>query len=302
MSTDIQTLNTTHAIPGILSFHENRYGLTAAHISSPLATGRVFLQGAHVSHFQPRDQEPLLWLSRAGFFLPGKAIRGGIPICWPWFGDHPDDPDKPAHGFVRTALWHVVYTQSLADGTTRICLELHDTAESRTIWSHAFHLQLTLSFATSLNVELQITNTGNTPFTCSGALHSYLQVADCRTITIDGVDGRHYLDKTEHFLEKTQNGAVIISGETDRIYLDTSAACTISDPGLKRSLKIRKKGSNTTVIWNPGSEKSALMNDMDDNGYRTMVCVESVNTGKDSITLLPQEVHILGTLLEAAAL
>ena len=301
MPTDILTLNAAHAIPGILSFQENTNELISAHITNSLATGRVFLQGAHISNFQACDQEPLLWLSRTSFFLPQKAIRGGIPICWPWFGDHPDDPDKPAHGFARTALWHVTQTQSLADGATRICLQLTDTPKSRALWPHAFTLQLTITFSSTLDVALQITNTGNTPFTCSGALHSYLQVADCEEITIDGVDGCHYLDKVEHYLERTQTGALTLSGETDRIYLDTSAACTISDPGLKRSLKISKKGSNTTVVWNPGSEKSALMKDMDNSGYRTMVCVESVNTGEDSISLQPQAMHILGTTLEATA-
>lgn len=298
MNNQVHKLNKLYGTSDILTFEQSKNGLISAVVHNTLASGRVYLHGAHVTHFQPKGQEPVVWLSEKSLFVPGKAIRGGVPICWPWFGDHPNDPEKPAHGFARTALWEILNTESLEDGTTNITLGLSDTPTTRDLWNHRFNLQLTVSFATILQLSLEIINNGESSFTCSGALHSYLRIGDCKDITIHGLDGLTYLDKVDNLREKIQHGLVTIQEETDRIYLNTTAPCTIKDPALQRTLKVHKKGSNTTVIWNPGEEKSLTMKDMDDSGYKTMVCVESVNAREDSVTLQPGTKHTLQTEIE----
>ena len=289
----LHELEKQYNIPGKIWFEEEQGGLIYADISNDFAQARVFLQGAHLTHFQPQGQKPLIWLSSKSFYEKGKSIRGGIPVCWPWFGDHPDDPAKPAHGFARTSLWQVDTTGEDEDGTTFIRLFLLDDKQTRSLWPHAFRLELTISVGKNLVVTLKALNTGQQPFICTGALHSYFSVSEVSSVEVTGLNGCSYLDKVDSLKRKHQCGPVRIQGETDRVYLETSDACTIKDPFMKRSICIDKKGSMTTVVWNPGPEKAALMADMGDAGFRQMVCVETANAADDKIKLSPGQSHIL---------
>ena len=266
------------------------------------AEATIDLQGATVTHFRPAGEDPVLWLSTRAVYAPGRAIRGGIPICWPWFGPHPDDPGKPDHGFARNRRWSVLGAAIAEDGATVIRLGLWDDEVTRDLWPHSFALELEVAVGVALRVSLIARNTGSAPFTCTGALHSYLAVGDVTRIAIHGLEGCAYVDKVDGGAEKVQQGAVTIVGETDRVYRDTVATCTIDDPVLGRRIAVAKRGSRSTVIWNPWQEKARRLTDFDDDAYPRMLCVEAgyPRTGvalDDTITIAPGAEHHLETTI-----
>jgi len=296
---DLQSLNETFAITNQLDFTSGPGGLTLAEVRNRHAAATISLHGAQVLAFQPHGRRPVLWRSQKSQYQPGKAIRGGVPICWPWFGAHPTDPSKPAHGFVRTALWSVLATAALADGATQIRLRLNDGEATYDLWPHAFDVRAVINVGAQLRVELIVRNPGDAPFTCGGALHSYFGVSDSSAIAIQGLDGCEYLDKVDAFQRKRQQGPVVIDAETDRVYLDTTATCAIDDPGMRRRITIAKAGSHTTVIWNPWAEKAAQIADFSAEEYRNMVCVETANANTDSVTVAPGGEHRLVAIIGA---
>jgi glucose-6-phosphate 1-epimerase len=297
---DIQALNDNYAIGNHITFAAGPGRLPIAQIRNSYAAATVSIHGGHVVAFQPHAQAPALWVSSQSVYAPGKAIRGGIPVCWPWFGPHPTDPTKPAHGFVRTAMWSILATAVVHDNRTQIRLRLRDD-ETRTLWPHAFDLRIVITVGPELQVELIARNPGNQPFTCGGALHSYFSVSDARAIAIHGLDGCAYIDKVDGELRKIQRGPVTIAAETDRVYLDTTGTCTIDDPGLGRRIQIAKAGSQSTVVWNPWIEKARRLPDFGDQEYLGMVCVETANAGADVATVAPGGEHRLITTISVEA-
>lgn len=264
-----------------------------ARVANRHATATIAPHGAHVMAFQPRDQQPVLWVSAKSAFRPGKAMRGGIPVCWPWFADHPTDRTKPAHGFVRASPWSVAGTEVTDEGATCVRLRIADDDATRALWPHRFELELAVTVGRALDVALAIRNTGAATFTSGGALHSYFTVGDVTRVAIHGLDGRTYVDKVDRLARKVQVGAVRIEGETDRVYLDTTADCVIDDPALRRRITIAKAGSRSTVVWNPWRAKAAAMADFGDAEYPGMVCVESANAGDDVVSVPPSGEHVL---------
>jgi D-hexose-6-phosphate mutarotase len=279
-------------VPG-LAFRAGPGGLTVATIANRHAEATVALHGGHVLAFQPHGQRPVLWTSRMSQYAAGKPIRGGIPLCWPWFGPHPVDADKPAHGFARLAAWSVV--DAVAEDLTRLRLALADSAATRALWPHAFRLELTVSIGPDLEVELLVRNPGPASFTCNGALHSYFAVSDIARSSIDGLDGCVYLDKVAGYERREQAGPIAVAAETDRVYVDTAGDCRIVDADWERRIRIAKTGSRTTVVWNPWIERARQLADFGDDEYREMVCVEAANAGDDRITVEPHGEHRLGT-------
>lgn len=288
---NLEELNQRHALPGQLRFAPGPGGLPAAHIGNLHAAGTLVLQGAHVLHFQPRGQQPVLWASRHSFYAPGRPIRGGIPVCWPWFGAHPTDPGKPGHGFARTSAWEVLGTSASPAGAL-IELGLQSGPVTLELWPHPFSLRLRALFGPQLGVELHIHNPGDQPFSISAALHSYFSVSQASAIAITGLEGSAYCDKVGAAPQR-QKGPVRLSAETDRVYQDTTAECRIEDPGLGRRICIAKQGSRSTVVWNPWSAKAARLEDFGDEEYRQMVCVETANAPPDQRTLAPGATHCL---------
>ena len=293
--TDLATLNTQFGIDQQLVFTSGVGDLTVAEISNSYAQAVIALHGAHVLSFQPHGQRPVLWLSEYSQFKIGKAIRGGIPICWPWFAAHPSDPSKPSHGFARTTLWAVAGSEALADGSTQLRLELHDSAETQALWPHPFRLELVVTVGPALQVDLNIYNPGDGPFVCTDALHTYFGVSDIANVTIRGLENVAYLDKVDHDGRKMQQGPITITAETDRIYLDTTADCLIVDSSWQRRIRVAKQGSQTTVVWNPWIEKSQRMTDFGDEEYHGMVCVETTNAADDVVTVPARGSHRLQT-------
>jgi glucose-6-phosphate 1-epimerase len=272
-------------------------GLPVIDIQTPLATARVALQGAQVLAWRPDGMPPVLWLSGAAVFEPGKAVRGGIPVCWPWFGDR---EGRPAHGFVRTRLWELRETGLDAQGQVHVRLGLQDNADTRAVWDHAFDLELQITVGTKLHLTLTTRNTGPQPVTLTEALHAYFSVGDIRHTTVQGLDGTHYLDKVQGYAPAQQSGPVCFTSETDRVYLNTTADCVIDDADQSRSITVAKTGSQSTVVWNPWIEREKAMGDMAAGGYQRMVCVETANAGAQVVTVAPGESHALNMRVSVA--
>jgi D-hexose-6-phosphate mutarotase len=277
-----------------LRFVASAAGLPFIELWNHNACATLSLQGAQLLSWQPSGETDMLWLSNRAVFAPGKAIRGGIPVCWPWFGEHASQPQYPAHGFARTAQWQVMGTHALGNGDTLVDLRL-DTrrldADVQILWSTPTLLDYRLTIGRTLSLSLTTTNVAPEPITLSQALHTYFAVTDIRHTTITGLDGHDYLDKTDAFARKSQRGDVSIDGEIDRLYLQSVEPVILTDG--RRRIRIDKSGSHTTVVWNPWQAGAGRLADMDDDGYRHMVCIEAANAADDSITLDGNDCHTL---------
>ena len=290
------------SIPGQLAFRTGPGGLPYADIANAGGTASICLQGAHLTNFQPRAQRaPVVWLSQAARFAPGKSIRGGVPVCWPWFGAHAGDPAYPAHGFARTVPWEVVDSGS-ADGATTITLRLEFSDATRAQWPYDTPLELHISMADVLDLELTTLNAGEAPVMLGEALHSYLHIGDIAEVELRGLDGCAYLDKTEAFARGQQSGPLRFASEIDRVYVNTLAECVIDDARLGRRIHIAKQGSASTVVWTPWGQKAAAMGDYTADGWRSMLCVESANAADNVLTLRPGEAHVLAVRYSAETL
>ena len=291
---DIAALNQRFAIAGQLEFALDAGGLVVARIANAHAQATIALQGAHVMTFQPNGAQPVIWLSPAAKLVPGKSIRGGVPVCWPWFGAHATDSGFPAHGFARTVPWQVAASAALPDGSTRITFELPQSSIPSAQWPHACHVRNIVTVGRTLAVELVTENTGNTAFEIGEALHTYFAISDVDKVHITGLEGCAYLDKVGDWQRKSQEGDVTITSEVDRLYVNTETDCLIEDRGLQRRIRIAKSGSRSTVVWNPWIEKAAKMGDFgSDTGYRGMLCVESANAAENVVSVAPGATHTL---------
>jgi len=293
----ITQLNNGHAIPGELEFVTGKGGFPLASIANGKARALVSIYAGQVLSFQPADQaHDLLFLSDAAYYQQGKAIKGGIPVCWPWFGADPEARGRPAHGFVRNRPWAVRATETLAGGDTRITLGLVDSAETIGIWPGLFDLSLQVTVGSELSVELLTRNTGDQSFTITQALHSYFNVGAIGQVQVSGLEDTDYLDKAGDGSRITQTGPVRFEQEVDRIYLDARPGLVIDDAALGRRISIRSTGSRTAVVWNPWAELSANMGDLRDDDYQRFVCVETANAAADTIEVKAGEEYRLGAV------
>ena len=291
---DVITLEKNFAIANQLEFIQDANGLIVAHVANRHAQASIALQGAHIMTFQPTGAQPVIWLSPVAKLVAGKSIRGGVPICWPWFGAHATESSFPGHGFARTVMWQVVASVALADGSTRITFELPQSAMPAAQWPNPCRLRNIVTVGKTLTVELVTENTGATAFQIGEALHTYFAISDVGKTRISGLENVVFLDKVGAAQTRTQQGAIEINGEVDRIYIDTPADCVIEDSGFKRRIRIAKHGSHSTVVWNPWIEKAAKMGDFgSDTGYRGMVCVESANAANNVVSIAPGAAHVL---------
>ncbi|MEZ4513449.1 MAG: D-hexose-6-phosphate mutarotase [Chloroflexota bacterium] len=293
---DIEQLNTQFGIPGRVAFVEGPGGLPVVEMVNGVGKTAVSLHGGHVLSYMPHDQASVLWMSQLAEFAPGKAIRGGIPVIWPWFGSHPSDSSKPSHGFARRQLWAVQGVEAAGDHR-QLTLSLSDSPESRAIWPHHFLLTLQVTLDAALHVELTTSNTGRTPFVITQALHSYFTISEIKNIAITGLEQCAYLDQLDEMRRKRQPGAITFAEEVDRIYIETTGDCVLHDSGLNRSIRVAKRGSGSTVIWNPWVAKAQRMADFGDEEYRAMVCIETTNAADDQVTILPGEGYRLTAVI-----
>jgi len=288
-------LNTQFGIKGQLNFREDASGLVVAEIDNAQATASLCLQGAHLMTWRPKSQVvPVVWLSRDAKLAAGKSIRGGAPVCWPWFGAHASEPSFPGHGFARTVPWQVIESGTGPDGATRLTLRLVASEKTRAQWPHDCTLDLTVIVGDTLRMEMTTENTGAEAFVIGEALHTYFHIGDIGAVRVTGLEGCDYWDKVGGSTLRKQDGAIAFSGETDRVYIDTAAECVIEDEQLKRRIHVAKSGSLSTVVWTPWTEKAGKMGDMGQpDGWREMVCVESVNAIENVVTVAAGTRHTL---------
>lgn len=282
------------------SLHEGPGGLLFADIANDFATATVCLQGAHLTHWQPRSQtKPVIFMAAAAQYAPGKSLRGGIPLCWPWFGPHDTDPSQPGHGFARSVLWQTQGLVQRDDGASQLRLCLTDDDASRARWPHSFRLEYEIIVGETLELALVTTNTGLAPFVVGEALHTYFNVGDIDSAQVVGLDGVTFTDKVTGGQRRQQAGAITFGEEVDRVFVDTESPCTLVDSSLRRRIHIAKTGSHSTVVWNPGYDRASRFADLgvapaSSGSWRQMVCVESANALENQVTIAPAESHRIG--------
>ena len=241
-----------------------------------LPGGYLFTQGAHLCEWTPAGHRPVLFLSAKNSFEPGKPIRGGVPIIFPWFGSRPEG----THGYARTRIWELQ--------------EQTGNEATLTLDADPFELKFRVVTGDALSLELEVRNTCEDPQQVEMALHTYLEISDIGQVAVSGLDGTEYLDKTDEFRRKKQTGDIQITSPTDRVYLNTPSTCILHDSAWKRRITIEKTGSNTTVVWNPYTELADLDN------WRGMICIETANAAENAITLEPGATHTMTAHISVA--
>lgn len=299
MSPSSDTLDSRFGLPGQVRFRTGPDELVFAEIDNPHASASVCLQGAHLVTWRPKAQaEAVIWVSEAARYARGKSIRGGVPVCWPWFGPHATESGFPAHGYARTVMWEVISSQALEDGATELALMLLQNEQTRALFPHACRLELVLTVGERLRVELVTTNLDTEAIEIGEALHTYFRIGDIGQVRVLGLEGCEYVDKVDGGARKRQEGAITFQGEVDRVYLNTAAECVIEDPVLRRRIHIAKSGSLATVVWTPWLDKAQKMGDFGPGragrgGWREMVCVESGNALDDVVSVPAGGTHRL---------
>lgn len=284
-------------IPEIAQVVTGNGGLPKVRITTARTTGEMYLHGAHVVSWQPAGAKEVLFVSSQSRWQDGQAIRGGVPICFPWFGDKGGDPKAPAHGFVRTKSWTLDSIVHAGDVVT-VSMSTASDDDNRQWWPADFRLVHRVSFGSELGLELEVQNTGSSPLHFEEALHSYHRVGDVQTARLVGLDNVQYLDKTDAYREKQQQGDVIVTAETDRVYLNTSGPVELVDPELRRIVRIDKENSLTTVVWNPWSDKARAMSDLGDNEWTLFVCVETSNVLQFGVEVAPGGQHSMKAAIQ----
>jgi glucose-6-phosphate 1-epimerase len=270
-------------------------------VRTATAEADVYFQGAHVTGWRPASSpDPVLWLSAQSRFEPGQAIRGGVPVCFPWFSKHRTDRSAPPHGFARTRDWTLEMARHGADGSVVLEMELAGEALAP-LWPHRFRARHRITIGAALRLDLEVLNTGPDAFTFEEALHAYFDVGDIREVTVSGLERAAYQDKAAgdaDGLAGPDLEPIRFTGPINRIYPGTREACVIHDPVRRRDIVISKSGSASTVVWNPWADRAREMSDMGDEEWIGMVCVEPSNVGADARTLAPGESHTMTVVIE----
>ncbi len=293
---DLQQLNNSFAIPGVAQIVSGNNRLPKVRITSAAASADIYLHGAHLTSWIPAGGQEVLFLSERAQFQDGKAIRGGVPICFPWFNAKSNakdyDPPAPPHGFVRTRSWQI---DSILHEGNNIAVSLstgHDAA-TQPWWPHEFRAVQRITVGANLRIELTVTNTGATPLTFEEALHTYYRVGDVRQVSLARLDGVSYLDNTQGNIDKLQHGDNLFTQRIDNAYFNTEAELVLTDPALNRRIHIGKRNSLNTVVWNPWAELARGMADLGDEEWPHFLCVEAANIRAIAISLKPGEQHTM---------
>lgn len=275
-----------------VTVREHPNGLIFLDVDNQHATASICLQGAQVVHYQPQHKRPVLWVSDAVDYQPGTSIRGGIPVCWPWFGAHPSERKFPAHGFARTVIWHL-RSVSNSETATQLAFSLLPDDIPQQYWPFATTVELIVSVGATLQLQLITHNNSSEPVTISQALHSYFAVDDINTVSVLGLDGCRYLDAVDDERpSRTQHGPVTFCGNVDSIFFDGGATLQIAER-QQPHIAVSKQDSATCVVWNPWRTKAKMLSHFHDDDYLRMVCVEAANIEDDAVTIEPGGEHTL---------
>ena len=288
-------------VPGVARVGEGNGGLPRVQITGSFGEGEMYLHGAHVTSWKPAGRDEVLFVSSKSRWEEGQAIRGGIPICFPWFRAKVDDSHAPAHGFVRTKMWQL---ESIAenDRGAAVSMFTESDAETRRWWPAEFRLMHRVIFGSELKLDLVCTNTGTTPLHFEEALHTYNRVSDVARVRLQGLDTVRFLDNTDANKEKTQRGDVPISSPTDNAYVDTESEIDLLDAHMRRRIRLKKANSCTTVVWNPWRDAAAKLRDLGDGEWTQFLCVEASNILDAAVLLKPGQTHTMTAALSVAEL
>ena len=287
-------------LPDNVRMEEGQGGLRRLAIRATQADAEIYLHGAHVTRFQPKGHKPVLFMSGKSWFEPGKSLRGGVPICFPWFGARQDGQPGSPHGFARLVEWVLVSAEPASDGVVEIHLRLVSSDATCALWPGEFAADYRVRVGAALGLELQVRNTGNQPLRIEEALHTYLAVSDAKQVSIEGLAGVSYFTAVGTPRTETEAAAPIrITAETDRVYLNTQSTCVVHDPGWQRQLVVEKNGSNATVVWNPWIAKAKAMLDFGDDEWPSMLCIETCNVRENAVTIAPGQSHTMGAVISA---
>jgi glucose-6-phosphate 1-epimerase len=292
----IDKWNERFGIAGVAQVVAGRGGLAMVQVTASVATAEIYLHGAQVTSWRPAGADEVLFLSVQSRFEDGKAIRGGIPICFPWFRGKADDAKAPAHGVVRTKEWELVSVAQAGEAVV-ITLAAESDDASRRWWPHEFRAVHRITVGAQLRLELTVTNTGSAPLRFEEALHTYHRVGDAARIRVTGLEATPYLDNMDRNREKMQHGDVAMTGPMDNAYLNTRAALEVIDPVLGRRIRTEKKNSITTVVWNPWESGAKALADLGDDEWRQMACVEASNILGAAVELAPGEEHAMTAVI-----
>ncbi|MDA0108324.1 D-hexose-6-phosphate mutarotase [Vibrio mediterranei] len=267
---------------------------TIVRINHPKANAAISLHGGHIISFKPSNQEELIWMSKDAVYDNKAALRGGIPICWPWFGR----VATPAHGFARNSTWTLIEHRE-NDAGVIVSLGLSDNDQTREIWPHRFQLVLNVEVSETLTATLNVTNTDSAAWKFSGALHTYLNIGDIHNMEVTGM-GPTYIDGLQEG-KVCQGGEILSLTDTiDRVYTEPNKEIVLHDNAFNRQLSIVNDGDNSAVLWNPWEAGAKSMGDMNDDGYLTMFCIESTlhaKTLEAGQELNPGDTYQLATTL-----
>jgi glucose-6-phosphate 1-epimerase len=299
-------LDRRFGIPGIAKVCDGNGGMPRVQITSSLGEGEMYLHGAQVTSWKPHSREPqggddVLFLSSKSRWEDGQAIRGGIPVCFPWFRANVNDPQAPAHGVVRTKEWQLasIVENRNAENGNGVTVSMFTESDERTRrwWPGEFRLVHRVTFGAELSLELVCTNTGTTALRFEEALHTYNRVADVQDARVQGLDTVRFLDNTDGNKEKTQHGDVAIVSRTDNAYLNTDHAVDLSDPKMNRGIRLTKANSLSTVVWNPWRDGAVKLHDLGDGEWTQFLCVEASNILGAAVNLAPGQEHSMTAVL-----
>jgi len=286
-------------LPGIAKVMVGNGGLSKVRITSPEVVGEIYLHGAHVTSWKPAGREEVLFLSSQSRWEQGHAIRGGVPLCFPWFGGKRDDPSAPAHGFVRTKAWHLESTAQVGDAVI-VTMFTESDETTQKLWPAEFHLVYRATFGSELGLELLVINTGRTSMCFEEALHAYFRVSSIEKTRVRGLDTVQYIDKTNSNRKEIQQGEIEIVSETDRVYLNTMDVIELEDRVLPRRIRLTKENSRTTVVWNPWMTKAHSLSDLAADEWKQMICIETSNVSDFAVDLAPGQQHKMKALVRVA--
>jgi len=297
----VAELDKQFGIPGSVKVCTGNGALPRILVSNSQVQGEIYLYGAQVTSWKPAGHEELIFVSSKSSWQEGQAIRGGVPICFPWFRGKVDDPHAPAHGFARTKVWQLESIVAGQDGIT-VSLFIVSDEQTRGLWPGEFRLTHRVVFGAELTMELTCINTGTATFYFGEALHTYNRVADVQQARVRGLDHIHFLDNTDANKEKIQHGDMNIARQTDNAYLNTGHAVDLIDPKLQRQICLRKTNSHNTVVWNPWRESAAKIKDLGDDEWLQFLCVEACNILDSQVALAPGQEHKMTAVLSVAKL
>lgn len=275
-------------------------GLACVRVDGP-HQAELYLHGAHLTRWTPKGRHPVLWMSPRSHFADGKPIRGGVPLCFPWFGPNAADASLPMHGFARLRPWVLEHVERSGDGdgvrtVLRLALESDDA--TRALWPHGFRAVYTVSVGATLGMELAVENRSSEDLVVGEALHTYLAVGDVRRVAVHGLHGAAYIDKTRGTQRFTEDRPVVaLTGETDRQYMTSAARTTVDDPILGRRVHVDKSGSGVTVVWNPWTDRAKALPDFDPESWPGMLCVETANSADAVVRIAPGATHRLAATI-----